>query len=612
MRIPWKPELLNAVPSASCLLFGFVVLVNSFNVRFNFGFSEKDLRLLLLGLEADRLAWLASALLALSIPMILAILRRRTHGAWLIWHSAASLAFLLSLWRGATALAIVASMLAALTSPLALRDLPARSRAMIALAPSLALSALLAIEASSCAILISLALSKAHSPAGPFSILSIPQVRWVMAFEFKYPYALYPIFAWLVALLALSWLSIPIAHRARSLGRGGMGPAPPTWDALPWHRAAIALWAAISLGAIAAYFPYFSTQYPPKLVGVDSPWYLRSLERIPGIESFPGLLREEPRALSLLLLYGIKALGATSISAIQLAPIPLMALSALSSFWLARAGGAGPMGSALAGILSIFSIQLTVGMYAGIYANWLAYSIMTLQFGSVLKATRSKLWLIPSAALACLTFAAHAWTGALSASILALFFLFNLPGALGGDRESGSALLASGILLAFEAALALSLFRWTKALPYAANFLSFLSPSNASAAISNLRETIGTYVAGFLFNPAAFLMGALGVIGARARDGGLGKLLSAWLAPCSALMLTTAPFYQWRAIYVMPIPILAALGFLFALERLERFIWGEAPGKLASAFGAALASLFALLNVNYALRCMAWLSGIAF
>ncbi|MEM3022298.1 MAG: hypothetical protein QW645_02105 [Candidatus Bathyarchaeia archaeon] len=609
MRDRGRLELLNALCSAPCLLFGFIALVNSLHIKFSFGFSEKDLRIALMGLEADRLAWLASALLAFSIPILLAILRRRAHWVWAIWHLALASIFSICFRGGATAPAVAASALAALTSPLALGGPVARSRVGMALAPSFALLALAAIEAFSCAALASMALLRAHSPAGPFTILSIPQIRWTLAFEFKYPYALYPIFAWLVVLFALSWLSSPIAHRASAEGRSMGGGSPRLYSI--WPRAAILLWAGLSLGAIAVYFPYFSPQHPPKLVGVDSPWYLRNLERIAGIESLFELFQAEPRALSLSLLYGIKVLsGAPSISVIQAAPILLMALSALSTFWLVKIGSGDSKAAALAGLLSIFSVQLAVGMYAGIYANWLALSIMALHFGSVLKASRSRRWLIPSAALACLLFAAHSWTGALAAAILGLYFLFNLPGALGGDKESLSALLASGALLVFEAILALSLLGATKALPYAANFLSFLSPSNALAAISNLRETVATYVAGFLFNPAAFLMGALGIFGARGKA--FRRLLSAWLAPCSALMLMAGPFYQWRAIYVMPIPALAALGLIFALELFERCL-GEGPaGKRVLGIEAIAALFFILLNVNYALRCMAWLSGIAF
>lgn len=601
--------LLNALCSAPCLLFALVALANSLHIKFSFGFSEKALRIALIGLEADRWAWLASALLAFSIPILLTILRRRAHRAWVLWHLALASIFSICVWGGATTPAAAASALAALTSPLALGGSMANSRALMALAPSLALLALAAIEAFSCAALASMALLRAHSPAGPFSLLSIPQVRWALAFEFKYPYALYPAFAWIVVLFALSWLSAPIAHRALAEGLGMGGSSPRLYSI--WPHAAIVLWAGLSLGAIAAYFPYFSAQYPPKLVGVDSPWYLRNLERIAGIKSLGELFRAEPRALSLLLLYGIKVLsGAPSISVIQAAPILLMALSALSAFWLVKVGSGDSRAAALSGLLSIFSVQLAVGMYAGIYANWLAFSIMALYLGSVLKASRSRRWLIPSASLACLVFAAHSWTGALAAVILALYFLFNLPGALGGDRESGSALVSSGILLAFEAILALALLGATEALPYAINFVSFLSPFNALAAISNLRETVATYVAGFLFNPAAFLIGALGILGAREKA--FRKLLSAWLAPCSALVLLAGPFYQWRAIYAMPIPALAALGFLFALRRFEQFLGSDYAGKWIVGIEAIAALFLILSNINYALRCMAWLSGIAF
>lgn len=601
MKAPGRLELLIALCSAPCLLFGFIALANSLGIKFSFGFSEKDLRIALIGLEADRWAWLASALLTFSIPMLLAILRRGAHPVWVLWHLALASIFSICVRSGATAPAVAASALAALTSPLALGRPTARLGAMMALAPFLALSPLIAIEAFSCVILASLAPLRAR-PDGPFAILSIPQVRWILAFEFKYPYALYPIFPWLIILFASSWLLSPMADRIRGSG----SPKPPKI----WPHPAITLWAALSLGAIAAYFPYFSAQYPPKLVGVDSPWYLRSLEGMAGIGSIWELFRAEPRALSLLLLYGIKALsGAPSISVIQAAPMLLMALSALSTFWLVKVGSGDSEAAALAGLLSIFSVQLAVGMYAGIYANWLAFSIMALYLGSILKASRSRAWLIPSAALACLVFAAHSWTGALGVAILALYFLFNLPGALSGDKESGSALVASGILLAFEAILALALLWATKALPYAANFISFLNPSNALAAASNLRETVATYVAGFLFNPAAFLMGLFGILGIRGKA--FRRLLSAWLAPCSALMAMAGPFYQWRAIYVMPIPILAAFGFLLALERLKGYL-GDGSGKWIFGMEAMAALLFILLNVNYALRCMAWLSGIAF
>lgn len=582
-----KPLLESALPACAGLnaFFGILLILSELRFEFYHFYSPATMAPTLISAEADFYAWLV-----LAFPILLALLllgravpRKALFALALLEAALLPLPFA-GFKKSFLALTLFGVSFAALT-PLGRRRGPSRVLSLFA-SPPLALLA--SIEASS----IAFALMGLRG----FYPFSAGLERRIAGLSVQLFYALYPLTLPLLLALLSFWawapLASPLLRRARF--------NPPASSRL----AAPTLLASMASAALLAHLPYLVRA---GFVGVDARWYLEALSRVEGPGGVLALVKREPRGVYLALLWAMTLLGLSKEAAVKLGPAALTALHALSAFLLLNSVTENKLLSALSSFFAGLSFPATVGMYAGIYANWLSLSMAFMAaaalINSVKKASKPSLGL--AVAFSFLSLASHAWTGGVILAafavygFLALLSLARKKLAVGEEaREVWHALTLVAAAVALVA-LTLALIGpsgLAAALQSGGQLLRSTSPLNAFSFLESLRFALKFYVGGFFAAPNFLLLALLAAPILSARRPPL-RLFRAWLLVGAFLLLVSGEWLKWRILYVMPFQALSGLGFAFLIGSLR----GEgAPSKLLM---AALTSAILLQSFNYALRC---------
>ena len=582
------PLVEAALPACAGLnaFFGSLLILSELRFEFYHLYSPATMAPTLISAEADFYVWLA-----LALPVLLAFasfsLRRAVPRKVLLALALLEAALLplplVGLRKSFLALTLFGLSFAALT-PLG------RKRGALKVLPLFAsppLALLASIEASSIAFTL--------TGLRGFYPLPVGLERRIAGLSVQLFYALYPLTLPLLLALLSFWawgpLASPLLRRAR------FNPAPS-------RLAAPTLIASTASAAFLAYLPYLVRA---GFVGVDARWYLEALSRVEGSGGVLELVKREPRGVYLALLWAMTLLGLPKEAAVKLGPAALSALHALAVFLLLNSVTENKLLSALSSFFAGLSFPATVGMYAGIYANWLSLSMALVAasalMNSVKKASKPSLGL--AALFSFLSLASHAWTGGVILAVfavygfLALLSLARKKPAVGEEaREVWHALTLVAAVVALIA-LTLALVGRSglaAALQSGGQLLRSMSPLNAPSFLESLRFTLKFYVGGFFAAPSFLLLALLAAPVLSARKPPL-RLFAAWLLVGAFLLPVSGEWLKWRILHLMPLQALSGLGFAFLLGSLRT------EGASSKLLGAALASAILLQSLNYALRC---------
>ncbi len=317
-----------------------------------------------------------------------------------------------------------------------------------------------------------------------------------------------------------------------------------------------------------AFVPYHPDLNPTaNLVGIDTPLYLswtnQMLQRSTwgAVQyAFVGGLQGS-RPAFLILLYSLVSLGIPPYQLIQWLPSAMGPLLVLSSYVFARSGGRRQGFAGLAAIFTVFSYYVTVGMWAGYYANWFALIESYLLFACLLRLADtpsfSKLGMMTVLSVALqLT---HEWTWIL---VLAIAFVF----AVTVWKETRSGLLVKSIVLLIFAGLVIDVLK---------SQLFGVRTLGADLATkvpqSFLAQVLGFWselVYGLLFthgglfsNSILIALGLMSVLTLKFADR-FERLLILWVGLASVPFAFLNSYHQMRILYDLPLPILASTGLL--------------------------------------------------
>src|SRR5207249_4599813 len=163
------------------------------------------------------------------------------------------------------------------------------------------------------------------------------------------------------------------------------------------NRPFVLLAIGVVSSCLLAFTPYRPDVNPNALpVGIDAPeyiqWVSQMLQRpVPDALAYAfSQASRGSRPLSLLFPYAISNLfGVGADVSVKSYPLLLGPLLVLSSFLFVFLGHGDKRLAALAGLMTAFSFQLTVGIWAGYYANWLALAESYLLLGILLRFYKS-------------------------------------------------------------------------------------------------------------------------------------------------------------------------------------------------------------------------------
>ena len=387
------------------------------------------------------------------------------------------------------------------------------------------------------------------------------------------------------------------------------------------------LFLSFLLGAYLVYYPYF---YEKRLVGVDTArFYYPKLLEMNDWASVRVTLIGEARAPYLLLLFFLKmATGLDPIFIVKVGPALPAVLLALSSYIFLRVVTEDEWLASVGSILSAFSIHTTVGMFAGIFTNWLAMSEVMFFFAFFLKGSgagfRSR-WTALTVFMGFLLLFTHGWTWGVVMAVAATHLVLTvLRWRIDAARrlELKREFVFAVVVSVFCIAPVLFVFSALPLIPSGVGAIAAVSSGYTevlgSMSLSFLGNvwnvavfTITYYVGGFFGNPLIYLLGFLGAFRLSRVGSPSSRILFSWLALISAGSVLMDSWYQWRLLYLLPFQVFALFGLqiLVGMARsLSLDVRDARRGEGSFLLFEFLLVLIVLLSLfNYALRSLNYL-----
>ncbi len=487
-----------------------------------------------------------------------------------------------------------------------------------------------------------------HWVAYPADPLSYMAFGWRGAFtELQLFYAGYPLIFWLFIAFLFSWVWVPVAKYARAKialfwniswaafpfnphddsnlsndsterksphAKENLKGQAPTSRIIP---AAILL-ICLLLGVFVAYYPYITPRFG--FAGWDTLGYYEMLNKM--VLESPGrsleLAATTDKPLYFLLLYFLRvSISPSSYVVIQLMPIVTILTNALAALWFVKIGENRALLAYLSAIFTIFSFNTTIAMHAGILANWLAMGLAFVLFGLVLKLQKKRTLkhFLGVALVSAAIFLVHYWAWTFFSLVLVCYGLLTWF-----ERKGYNLKVKVAVFLLASLTLASVLLSVPSSYFFSSyGSVSDLGPMDVAFLFwTRLPLFINEWFFGALANPVMMTLATIGIVLCFSQRTSFRRLLISWAVVGSLLYILASPigknmnqWIMWRALYMIPFQIPAALGlcFLFDLLRLKarpmknvQSDRADVPyiGSLSSSTSENYAVIFYLL-VNYAL-----------
>ncbi|MBS7623089.1 Ig-like domain repeat protein [Candidatus Bathyarchaeota archaeon] len=620
-------HLLVSFLSSLVLVFSLSMLTNSVEIKSFVGYTPRTVRIVFLGGGVDEAAWVLSSLTLAGAWIVLryqSILKYR-KAIIPVLLIATSLGFSISgADLAASLLGIISALLTALFPVLFRRRLEIQRPWASALEFTASFLTIISIV-------------EIGSAAGWIYNIFDPHVpidgesRWIAAsLEMNLFGLFYPVT--MVALVAMmfSWAWMPCLSTitrsviAKLRNESALRDHPENCSLIskpsgaraplqtPSRRRSALLWLlfAVAVSACAVFLVYYPYTYARRLIGVDTPWYYQNLIAMStsgGLEYLASSYGAASRMPYLLILYVLTNL--TSLPAdvvVRVGPAVPAAFLAVTTLFLVRTITQSDLSAILSSFLGLFSIATTVGIYAGIFANWLALGWAALLLGLLLTLWRrqSTPKLLLTLVVSFILLATHAWTWAviltslLTFVILRLLYLTLHHRGLSGDLALKSSLItaAANLLLL---TLILSHFPTGEFVHLSKEAIASISVSNLWSFPVSFAFTVQYYVGGFIANPAVILLAIAGLTVGGRFDKNLGVFLFSMLMVTSIPLILVGSWWQWRLLYMIPYQVLATLGIQGISQKISEP--GDGSGRLCQGL---LMMTILLSSFNYALRCL--------
>jgi hypothetical protein len=358
-----------------------------------------------------------------------------------------------------------------------------------------------------------------------------------------------------------------------------------------------------------------------RLVGSDMWFYDERLSAMMKASN-PLSMLEADRALFILVLYLIMA--STRLepqTVLMLAPALCAALLAVSAFALVKEGTDRPWLAGFAALLSVVSAQTSLGMGAGILANWFSLSIANFMFALVLRWIRlkSRVAGAGSVLLSPVLLGSYTYTWVAAAAMLAVALIATFLGFPSQARDqwkheslSLAAGLAGNLILPFMLAYLIKI-------PLLGNVPTWLNPSawlsvgwnylvgmpssqvlaSAPAALEQAFDFAGNRI-DLPFLTILSIVGLLDSIWARS----FRRIVAAMITVSIFLAVVSPDLYlTWRGLFMIPTYLAGALG----AESIIRRVNGQGRSRVSPsrvAFAGILAAYVFLTHLSYSLRAL--------
>ena len=364
--------------------------------------------------------------------------------------------------------------------------------------------------------------------------------------------------------------------------------------------------AILAIGMASSCFLAF-TPYRPDInptgspVGTDAQvyilWVNQMLQRpIPGAlaYAFSGASNGS-RPLSLIFPYVVSGLfGVQADVAVKIYPLFLAPLLVVSSFLFVFLAHGDKHTAGLVGLMTAFSFQFTVGMWAGYYANWLALAESYLYLGILMRfsKSRSKADFIGISCLSVALLFTHPWTWDL-VFLLSIVFMIERAITTHDFRPMRWTTLLVAVNVGADSIKSFALGGYgggRAGVDIATNNLGF---SQLVMFWPNVVQTFVQYYSMLLADAVILGLAVIAIWHFSVDRQGFTRLIAFWVVLASLPFPFLESVLQSRIIYLLPVPVLAS-GAMIGILRLGQ---GNAQKRL-------ILLLILLFNANYAMSAV--------
>jgi hypothetical protein len=343
--------------------------------------------------------------------------------------------------------------------------------------------------------------------------------------------------------------------------------------------------------------------------GADFPWYVRNLRPIGSLTDAAAFLNGD-RGLFLLLLSSIgTVMGVSPEEVVRFSPAMLSVLLALSTFLLVREGTGRLWVSSFAALLSVVSAQTTLGMYAGLLANWFALSIANFTFALIIRAIRLRSPFRAAApiALSLVLLAGYAYVWVVAVVELLLALVGSIVAFRSGDANEWKydVGILSGVVFGIVV-IPLGLASVTATplpdpSPWIALGWRYAQAARGEAIRSAMSTLEFSLAQGHIELPFLAMLSVLGLLDPAPRTPCFTRITGAMvLVPLAIELVPNAPsYFPLRGLYLIPLYMLGALGAESAIRRVNG---GESVWKLRSTLAFTFTAYVILSQLGYTLR----------
>jgi len=420
----------------------------------------------------------------------------------------------------------------------------------------------------------------------------------------------------LLGLVIFMWIPIvPLIIRLRN-NNANLASTAASCPILNSGTQRYASFAILGLAFVTAVFiplsPYIAGPLPR---GVDIRFYYGLLTSTNNLQTAVNMIGVHSHGPYLLLLFLLRTMsGWTDWQVVIVGPCVLAVFFTGATFLAVNQMTGNPLISAVASLTAAAWLHTTIGLFAGISANWLAMSFLML-FLYFLKKTLTTLSPVSLAATILSSYGValtHAWTWGIliaSAFVGLMLTLGRLADQQPGKTEKWRECVIYGTVLVGStlpvAVLALVLQGLNAGLQSGMSIVSGMSATSLGVLLYALGFTVTHYVGGLLSYPLPLVLSVLGIIYLARSNLQTARMLVPWPVVTSIATLLLNPMYQWRLIYVVPFELFAIFGVSAVLVTVD---WVARRNGVTEALHnqivlvkCLLIALIALDSINYAL-----------
>ena len=378
-----------------------------------------------------------------------------------------------------------------------------------------------------------------------------------------------------------------------------------SWDGnnIPLLKSPLAV---LAIGMVSSCFLAF-TPYRADInaagtpVGTDTPvyilWVNQMLQRpIPSALAYAfSQASNGSRPLSLIFPYLVSGLfGVQADTAVKIYPLFLAPLLVVSSFLFVSLAHGDKHTAGLVGLMTAFSFQFTVGMWAGYYANWLALAESYVYLGIIVRFSKSesKTNFIGISCLSVALLFTHPWTWDLML-LLSVVFMIERSITSHDFRPMRWTTLLVAINVAADSIKSFALGGYGGGRAGADIATTNLGLSQLVMFWPDVAQTFVQYYSMLLADAATLGLAVIAIWRFSVDRQGFTRLVVFWVALASLPFPFLESVLQSRIIYLLPVPVLAS-GAMIGILRLGQ---GNAQKGL-------ILLLILLFSANYAMSSM--------